>query len=113
MSRAVKPLGATGTGALALSSGTLSDTTQVVGIFVHLSAAPTSAGSLTITLNSHLGAAYDTVLQSVDMIGVTDVFFQPEHSLRIVDGDAIDIAYANPDARTIGASIYVDISATE
>lgn len=118
MSRGVDVVPATAapvTGALSLSSGALSDTSQIAEIFIHLSAAAASPGSLTITLDSHLGSAYDTVLDTVDMVATaaTDIFWQPDHSFRLVSGDAVVVAYANPDGRTIGASIYIDRNATE
>jgi len=76
------------------------------GLLVHVSAAPTTSGSFTVTLDSRLGAAYDTVLYSINLAtaSTTDVF---NNDLRLLleAGDALDIAYANADGRTIGVQL--------
>lgn len=78
---------------------------RLMSVALHLSAAPASAGSLTVTLDSAAGGNYDTLLQSASMVGVTDYVWQPDTDLILYGGDAVDVAYANPDARVYGVQI--------
>jgi hypothetical protein len=97
---------ATGIVAIAATKAVAAGTTRrLISVSVHYSAAPVSAGSLTITLNANAGAAYDLVLYSGSMIGVTDLLFVPDNDILLEAGDSIDLAYANPDGRTYGAQI--------
>jgi hypothetical protein len=77
-------------------------------VTVHLSAAPTTAGSLTITLDAVGGAVYDTLLATESMVGVTDYVWQPPEPLLFIGGDEIDVAYQNPDGRTYGVEIVTE-----
>ena len=77
-------------------------------VTVHFSAAPTTAGDLTVTLDAGDGAAYDTVLFRVDPStdgGATDIVFTPMVPILCVEGDAIAVAYANTDGVTYGTRI--------
>jgi len=77
-------------------------------VTVHFSAAPTTAGDLTVTLDAGDGAAYDTVLFRVDPSvdgGATDIVFTPTVPILCVEGDAIAVAYANTDGVTYGTRI--------
>ena len=112
MSRAVSPETATvTTGAFALSR-TLLDSEQIISLCLAINTAPTSAGSITITLDSNAGAAYDTVLATVDPVAtsMTSWYWYPESTQRFVAGDAISVAYANPDNRTVSGSLYYDLN---
>jgi hypothetical protein len=111
MSRGYEIASGTGTGAISVSH-TCQGSTQLISFFVALDTAPTSAGEVILTLDSHLGADYDTVVKSANPVGKTNVAWWPEHSLRFVKGDIITLTYTNPDARTFGASIYFDRGAT-
>ena len=77
-------------------------------VTVHFSAAPTTAGDLTVTLDAGDGAAYDTVLFRVDPStdgGATDIVFTPTVPILCVVGDAIAVAYANTDGVTYGVRV--------
>jgi len=108
-----RPVLAVGTGsaAIAVSSVAVAAGTsqRLTAVTVHLSAAPTTAGSLTIILNANAGAAYDTLLYSVSMVGVTDLLWQPDQDIYLVAGSAIDVAYANADGRTFGVEIMSEV----
>lgn len=101
----------TGSGAIAVSaSAPAGDRAhRLKSVTVHFDSAPASAGSLTITLDANAGAAYDTLLASRSMVGVTDYVYQPDHDLDLVAGDAIDVAYTNPDSRTYGVEITLEV----
>lgn len=109
MLNGLRKITAAGTSAIALSGSIASGgSAEMVSLTVHLStAAPTSAGSLTVTLNAHAGSTYDTVLSSVSMVGVTDLLYRPTAPVYLEGSDAIDVAYTNPDARTYGAQLTV------
>lgn len=88
-------------GAVANSISVLGDF-DIVRIDIAVDIAPTTAGSLTITKNSAAGAAYDTLIQSINMVGVTSYVIGDAAGLKgLKSGDAIDIAYTNADTRTI------------
>jgi hypothetical protein len=106
MSETILTFPATGTAAMNYSATVpASSAYRVVSLTVNLSAAPTTAGALTITFNSHHGAAYDTLIYSVDPSAgaISDILWQPDEELDLVGGDALDVSYANPDSRTYGA----------
>lgn len=97
---------ATGAAAIALSAAA-EKSTIIQSVALHLDAAPTTSEDLTITLNSALGAAYDTLLYSLDLSvsSVTDLFWQPATDLVLQPGDSLDIAYTNTDTGTYGLQI--------
>jgi len=58
-------------------------------------AAPTSAGLVTVTVDSVNGADYDHIIRSVNPIGMTVVPIEGINGL--VNGDKLLVSYANPD----------------
>ena len=77
-------------------------------VTLNLNTAPTTSESFTITLNANDGAAYDTLLQSVDLsaAATTDLVYKPDGGpLLCESGDAIDVAWANTDTKTYGLRI--------
>ena len=102
---------ATGSGAIATSYAP-SAAFWLDAITIHLSAAPTTAGDLTVTLDATDGAAYDTVLFSLDPSeqSDTDVVYIPDQPLLCVSGDAIAVAYPNTDGRTYGLRIIARLA---
>ena len=83
---------------------------RLVRVTVHFNIAPTTSENLTVTLNNLAGAAYDTVLRSVNpSVGaITNVSFEFDDQQVFKNGDQIDVAYTNTDARTYGAEIVVE-----
>lgn len=81
---------------------------RLVSVSVHFDIAPAAAGSLTITLNANAGAAYDTLLATHSMVGVTNYVFQPDQPVILEGGDAVDVAYTNADSRTYGVQITME-----
>lgn len=73
---------------------------RLVALRIHLSAAG-GAGDLTVTLDSHLGAAYDVVLFRQDMTSVVDLNWMPE-CCPIHKDDSVVIAWANGSTVTYG-----------
>lgn len=76
---------------------------------MHFSAAPITAGNLTVTINPVEGATFSTVLYKVDpSVGsLTDILYRTDSPLLCKNGDTISVAYANADGATIGARIIV------
>jgi hypothetical protein len=77
---------------------------QIEEVRVHLSAGG-AATNLTITVDSGTAAAYDIVLLTQAMNGVTDLVWQPDRPYIFSAGDEIDIAYANGGAATYGVEV--------
>ena len=96
-------------GAIAETFGPVLSTTVLKELRIHLSAAPTTAGSFTVRLDSADGAAYDVLVYSIDpsTASTTDVF-NNDLELLLVPGDALDVAYANADGRTIGVQMIFE-----
>jgi hypothetical protein len=82
---------------------------RVVSVTCAFNAAPTTAGAFTVTLDDYQGPVYDVLIYSVDPSAgaITDILWQPEEELMLIGGDALAVAYANPDARNYGITITV------
>lgn len=101
---------ATGSAAISTSTGAFTQTFELDNITLHLSAAGTTSENFTVTLNATDGAAYDTLLFSLDLStdSVTDLVLTPEDDglpKLFATGDAIDVAWANTETRTYGLRI--------
>ena len=78
---------------------------ELEGIRVHLSAAG-AAGNLTVTVDSANGSAYDTVLFTQAMAGVTDVDHRWSPTQKFTNkNDKVVIAYTNTGTVTWGVEI--------
>jgi hypothetical protein len=102
-----------GTGAAGLATSCtvpVGDTYRVHSVTLHLNAAPTTSEDFTITLDADAGAAYDTLLYSLDLstASTTDLLWQPDAPLFLEGGDALDVAYTNTDTGTYGVQITVE-----
>ena len=81
---------------------------RVMHVTLRYSAAPTTSENLTIGLDSHAGAVYDTVFYTLDpsASSVSHVVWFPDGFEWIVEGgDVVAVSYANTDNNTIGAEI--------
>ena len=110
MSNSTYKINATGAGAIAATMTVPVGTTyRLVSVSLHNSAAPTTSENLTITLDANAGAAYDTLLYTIDLAAaaVTDLMWSPDEEKFLEGGDAIDVAYANTDVVTYGVQITV------
>lgn len=108
MTTSIFKTNATGAAAIAASATVpAGQPMRLVSITVHFSAAPTTSELLTATLNANAGAAYDTVIYSVNPStgSTTDILFQPNYPLYLEGGDSIDVAFANTDTNTYGVQI--------
>ena len=70
------------------------DDFDVVRITLTLGAAPTSAGSCLLNIDSVEGVTFDATLRSVDAIGATSIVF--ENVKGIDKGSKVVVSYANP-----------------
>ena len=78
---------------------------QLESIRIHLSAGG-AATNLTATVDAGAGAAYDVVIATQAMGGVTDYFYKPDFPIPFGPDDELDIAYANGDGATYGIEVY-------
>lgn len=93
--------------ALTISTNT-SRAFKLLHVDVHYSAAPTQAG-VTTTLNSHLGAAYDTVLDTGTANAQNTVYVPAGGQMFFLPGDALDVlAPAAGGVITSQISIYLE-----
>ena len=98
------------TGAAAIAASLTvpaSATYQLVSVTMHADAAATTSENLTITLNANAGAAYDTLLYSLDLSAAStvDLVWYPDEPLLLEGGDAVDVAFTNTDTDTYGVQI--------
>lgn len=106
MGASVYRINATGAGAVAaVATVPVGQCYRLLSVAAHFSAAPTSAGSLTITLDSADGGDYDVLLHTASMVGLTDYVWIPDQDICIIGNDAIRVAYSNPDASVYGVRI--------
>lgn len=98
---------ATGTGAIALTYTNAASAFRLDAVTVKFSAAPAVAGNMTVTHKSATGAVYDVVLATTDPSVSAAVSIIVEGMYPCKAGDSIEVAYANPSARTYGAAIRV------
>ena len=104
--KAIDPVFDPHTGAAAINTETAPGVKfRLLAARLHLGVAPTTSQAFTITLDSGIAAAYDTVLSSRDLsVGsVTDLLIPFGGDEYIFDAsDVIDCAYTNTDTRTYG-----------
>jgi len=77
----------------------------LLGIEMHLSAAPNTADVFSCTVDSNAGSAWDQVVYSTTMVSGTTVDVSyPTYPVDryFFDGDKLVFAFANTDGRTIG-----------
>lgn len=100
---------ATGAAAINLSTA-LSNPFRLVNVTVHFSAAPVTSELLTVRVDANDGAAYDTVLLSVNpsVLAATDIVLIPDGDLTFESGDEIVVAFPNTDLRTYGVRIVTE-----
>lgn len=82
---------------------------RLVGMTVHVSAAPTTSENFVVTLLSSLGEEYSTVLYTLDLStgSTTDVLYT-DFNLPLFSGDAVRTTYTNTDAGTIGVQLILE-----
>jgi hypothetical protein len=97
---------ATGAAAVSVSCRAY-DNALIERVGIKLSAAATTSENVVVTLDSGLGAAYDTVLLTFDpsTLGGTSFVWVPDYPLSIGPSDAIVVTYTNTDARTYGVTV--------
>jgi len=78
---------------------------QLDEIRIHLGAAG-AATNLTATIDAGTAAAYDTVLLTQAMGGVTDYVYKPTRPHVFAPADELDIAYANGGGATYGIEVF-------
>ena len=85
-------------------------TTILIGIYLHLNAAPTINENYTICRDAVSGSVYDTVLfssdLSVDVIG-EDLVIMFAEPFYLVDGDVIRIDYPNTSNITVSTTLVI------
>ena len=93
-------------GAIAHTFGPVTSPVRLRELRAHISVAPTTAGNFTVTLDSVDGAAYDLLLYTLDpsTASTTDVS-EDGFDVLLLTGDALKVAYANADGRTIGVQL--------
>ena len=95
----------TGTGAIAVSIEAQTNI-RVIGVMLHLSTAG-SDEPLEVKVDSAAGAAYDTLLVSQSMDGLTDINITDAQ--LIPKGDSLSITFANTSSATYGLTVlYAD-----
>jgi len=90
----------TGSGALDVDI-TPNESCTLYAVGVHLDGAA-NTGTLTVSLDSGLGASYDVVYNTSAMAGKTDYFWQPTQLILLHPSDKVNVDWANGSAATWG-----------
>ena len=97
------------TGAAAINATTaLTSGFRLSSITLHASAA-LAAEDLVISVDALDGAAYDTVLATVAMDGLTNYTYTPTNDLIFEAGDQIVVTHANTGTKTYGLRIVCEV----
>ena len=89
---------------------------RLVGLRVHLSAAPTTSENFVLALNDGSGSGYDTVLYKRDfsvgsltdlLVSGKDLSLEEGHVFKSTD--SIDIDWTNTDAKTYGIVLLLEL----
>ncbi len=83
------------------------DDFDIKRLVLKLSAGPSSAGNIVITLDANEGSAFDTVLRTIDPVGYTSI--SVENLDGVKNNDKILVTYTNPDSRSITGLATVEI----
>jgi hypothetical protein len=95
-----------GTGALVDTTAAIDQGAGFESVSIHLGSAPSSQENLTVTLDANAGAAYDTVLFTGSMGGITNLLVdEADFNVTLQRGDALDVAWDNTDGVTWGMEI--------
>jgi len=80
---------------------------RLISVSCNFSAAPTTSENFTVELDANAGVIYNLLLYSLDpsAAATTDILWQPDEEIILEGGDAIDVTFANTDARNYGAQI--------
>jgi hypothetical protein len=93
-------------GAIDFTTGALTGNQTLSAILVAVNTAPTTSESITVTLDSVDGSAYDVVIYSKDLINTTSLA-NTDIRLPLLAGDALKVAYTNTDQRTVGVRLVL------
>ena len=82
---------------------------ELVSVDAHWSSAATTSENFTVTLDSHKGDEYDTVLYSRDpantsLTSLANIWDKP---FPLASGDELVVAFTNTEARLIGGKVVV------
>lgn len=89
---------------------------RLVGVRLHLSAAPTTSENFSIGLNDGKAAAYDTVLYKRDfsvgsltdlVLSASDLSLDSDHMFKATD--FLDIDWTNTDTSTYGLTVLIEL----
>ncbi len=89
---------------------TASVPTRLTSVMMHFNEAPTTSENLVVTLAPIAGAAYNTVLYSVDPSeeNLTDICWRVDGDMWLEEGDRVNVTYANTDRKTYGLQITAE-----
>lgn len=84
------------------------DSIDITRLHLVLASAPTTAGNITLTVVSAAGSAYNTVIQSINPVGKTDISISDICGLS--NGDSLLVSYANADTISIVGVANVELT---
>lgn len=94
----------------------MDDTTDAMGAYItlkalllHVVGTISTSENFTVTLDSHLGSDYDTVLVSQDLAGVNDyVLTGDDLDVPMHPDDKLKFAYTNTDKKTVSVQVILE-----
>jgi hypothetical protein len=80
---------------------------EIAELRFHTNSAAHTAENLVITCDAASGAAYDTVVFTKAMTGITDYVWVPENEMTFNVDDLLIVAYTNTDSHTLGIELKI------
>lgn len=93
---------------LSMTGVSTADTWELDEVCLHLSAVATAANNFVVRKRSHFGSAFDVVILTQAMNGVSDVVWQPDRPIKMNGKDRLVSTWTNDagaDAKTYGLQI--------
>jgi len=83
---------------------------KLLALYLHLSAFPTTSENLSVTLDSGIAAAYDSIIYSRDLTvgSLTDLYVEFGDNFIFESTDHLDVGWANTNTKTYGIVVVCE-----
>lgn len=108
LDRSISVTVAAGTGAVSLTTA-IADKFRLSSVTIHTDTAMEASDNLVVSLDATDGTAYDAVLSTISLEGVTDAVYTPTNDLMFESGDEIKVSCDNVSGNAYGVRIVCEL----